>query len=298
MNYLTDKVFHTYFSGVPNGSIIFREKKAVMCAIDRRTRVQLKEAPILPREEGRAIAETMIDYEKLFRELDAYVGCAWDQDEMTLKNGAVYSHHITYTGTVEGKTVTAQLWCQRKSHGCMDILTVDQKIIGFINPGRICSEITVLAGYESVTPLTRFDDPLLSKVAYGVNPLGNIMVPCKDGVRLATEVFLPKGLEPGQKVPSIVIRTCYGKARDIDRSWHWVTRGYAFVIQDVRGRSDSDGTLEAFQHEREDADDLFNWIAAQPWSDGNIGMWGASYLGYTTTSACTSGNPHLILKSN
>ena len=42
MNYLTDKVFHTYFSGVPNGSIIFREKKAVMCAIDRRTRVQLK----------------------------------------------------------------------------------------------------------------------------------------------------------------------------------------------------------------------------------------------------------------
>lgn len=293
MNYLTDKVFHTYFSGVPNGSIIFREKKAVMCAIDRRTRVQLKEAPILPREEGRAIAETMIDYERLFRELDAYVGCAWDQDELTLKNGAVYSRHITYTGTVEGKTVTAQLWCQRKSHGCMDILTVDQKIIGFINPGRICSEITVLAGYESVTPLTRFDDPLLSKVAYGVNPLGNIMVPCKDGVRLATEVFLPNGLEPGQKVPSIVIRTCYGKARDIDRSWHWVTRGYAFVIQDVRGRSDSDGTLEAFQHEREDADDLFNWIAAQPWSDGNIGMWGASYLGYTTTSACTSGNPHL-----
>ena len=59
MNYLTDKVFHTYFSGVPNGSIIFREKKAVMCAIDRRTRVQLKEAPILPREEGRAIAETV-----------------------------------------------------------------------------------------------------------------------------------------------------------------------------------------------------------------------------------------------
>ena len=44
MNYLTAKVFHTYFSGVPNGSIIFREKKAVMCAIDRRTRVQLKES--------------------------------------------------------------------------------------------------------------------------------------------------------------------------------------------------------------------------------------------------------------
>ena len=293
MNYLTDKVFNTYFSGVPNGQIIFREKKAVMCSIDRRTRVQLKEAPILPREPGRAIAETMIDYEKLYRELDAYVSCPWDAGELTLANGAVYSRYITYTGMAGGKEVTAQLWAQRKSHGCIDVLTVDGQVIGFVNPGRICSEITVLAGYEAVTPLSRFDDPLLSKVEYGVNPLGNIMVPCRDDTRLATEVFLPEGLEPGQKVPAIVIRTCYGKARDIDRSWHWVTRGYAFVIQDVRGRSDSDGVLEPFQHEREDADDLFNWIAGQPWSDGSIGMWGASYLGYTTTSACTSGNPHL-----
>ncbi|MDR1641926.1 MAG: CocE/NonD family hydrolase, partial [Clostridiales bacterium] len=94
-------------------------------------------------------------------------------------------------------------------------------------------------------------------------------------------------------VPAIVVRTCYGKARDIHRCWHWVCRGYAFVIQDVRGRSDSDGILEPFQNERDDASDLFDWIAAQEWSDGNIGMWGASYLGFTTTSAATSGNPHL-----
>lgn len=293
MNYLTDRVFRTYFSGVPNGSIIFREKGPVMCALDRRTRAQLKEAPISPREPGRAIAETMIDYEKLARELSVYTDQAWDQDRITLSNGAVYSRYLTYTGTVAGKEVTAQLWAQRKTASCMDILTVDGKIIGFSHPGRICSEVTVLEGYESVSPLVKFDDPLLSKVEYGVNALGNIFVPCKDGTKLATEVFLPEGMAPGQKVPSIVVRTCYGKARDIDRCWHWVARGYAFVIQDVRGRSDSDGILEPFQNEREDADDLFNWIAAQPWSDGNIGMWGASYLGYTTTSACTTGNSHL-----
>ena len=216
MNYLTDKVFNTYFSGVPNGQIIFREKKAVMCSIDRRTRVQLKEAPILPREPDQAIAETMIDYEKLYRELDAYVSCPWDASELTLANGAVYSRYITYTGMAGGKEVTAQLWAQRKSHGCIDVLTVDGQVIGFVNPGRICSEITVLAGYEAVTPLSRFNDPLLSKVESGVEPLGNIMVPCRDGTRLATEVFLPEGLEPGQKVPAIVIRTCYGKARDIN----------------------------------------------------------------------------------
>lgn len=293
MSYLTGKVFNTYFSGVPNGKIIFGEKNAIMCPMDRRTRVQLKEDVILPRTPGRAIAETMIDYEKLYHNLSAYTECTWDQDRLTLSNGAVYSRYLTYTGEANGETVTVQHWAQRKVAGCIDVFTVEGKVIGFCNPGRICSEITVLEGYERVTPLTRFDDPLLSKPEYGVNHLGNIYVPCRDGKNLATEVFLPEGIAPGQKVPSIVVRTCYGKARDIDRCWHWVTRGYAFVIQDVRGRCDSDDVLEPFQHEREDADDLFNWIAEQPWSDGNIGMWGASYLGYTTTAACTAGNPHL-----
>ena len=293
MTYLTDKVFHTYFSGVPNGSIIFREKRAVMCSIDRRTRARLKEAPILPREDGRAIAETMIDYDKLFRELDAYTGCAWDQERVTLSNGAIYSRYLAYTGQVEGREVTARLWAQRRSASCIDVLTVDGRVVGFSHPGRVCSEVTVLAGYEAVSPLVKFEDPLLSRPAYGVEALGNVFVPCRDGVELATEVFLPEGRAPGERVPAIVVRTCYGKARDIDRCWHWVARGYAFVIQDVRGRSDSGGVLEPFQHEREDASDLFDWIAAQPWSDGSVGMWGASYLGYTTTSACTSGNPHL-----
>ena len=91
MNYLTDRVFRTYFSGVPNGSIIFKEKGPVMCALDRRTRAQLKEAPISPREPGRAIAETMIDYEKLARELSVYTDQAWDQDRITLSNGAGFS---------------------------------------------------------------------------------------------------------------------------------------------------------------------------------------------------------------
>ena len=292
-NYLTDQVFNTYFSGVYNGNIIFRKDKAVMCKVDRRTRAQLKEQPLGIRPPGRpsGILTTMVDYAKIYSELEAYTACAWDEARVKLSNGLEYSRHVTYTGQVNGQAVTVQLWAQRKSMGCVDVLTADGKVVGFSNPGRICSEITVLAGYEAASPLVKFDDPLLSRAQYGVNPLGNIFVPCKDGTLLATEVFLPEG--ETKKVPAIVVRTCYGKERDIDRCWHWVTRGYAFVIQDVRGRSDSDGILEPFQNEREDADDLFNWIAAQPWCDGNIGMWGASYLGYTTTAAATAGNPHL-----
>src|SRR5690606_27644999 len=132
-----------------------------------------------------------------------------------------------------------------------------------------------------------------SKAEYGIQPLGVHWVTTRDGVKLATEVFLPAGGRPGQKFPTIVVRTCYGRARDLYRCTHWVYRGYAFVIQDVRGRGDSDGELVPFYYERDDAYDLFDWIAQQEWSDGNIGMWGASYLGYTTTAAATSGHPNL-----
>ncbi|MDD5708745.1 MAG: CocE/NonD family hydrolase, partial [Kiritimatiellae bacterium] len=115
----------------------------------------------------------------------------------------------------------------------------------------------------------------------------------RDGVRLATDVYLPAGGRQDSRFPAIVVRTCYGKTRDTHRLTHWVYRGYALVIQDVRGRSDSDGELVPFYYERDDAYDLFDWIIEQPWSDGNIGMWGASYLGYTTTAAATSGHPNL-----
>ncbi len=286
MNYLHNMTFNMYFSGVYNGQITFGEKGLTVCDVDRRTRAQLKTAPYVKEKKP-----TLIDYSAIYKDLAAYAECKWDSDRVELSNKKIYSRYLTFSGIIDGKEVTTQLWAQRKQQGVLDIITCDGKIVGFSNPGRISSEIAIVPGYEKLTPLTRFDDPLMSKPLYGVNHLGNIFVPCKDGTKLATEVFLPEGATG--KVPTIVVRTCYGKERDILRCWHWVAYGYAFVIQDVRGRSDSDGVLEPFQNEREDASDLFDWIAAQDWSDGNIGMWGASYLGYTTTAAATSGNPHL-----
>ncbi len=287
-NYLIDRSFDIYYSGVYNGSITFKEKIVEVCDVDRRTRVQLKREPF-----NKDKKVTLIDYSKIHSELEAYHTCKWEGERVILSNGNEYSRYLTFTDIIDGKKVTSQLWAQRKSMGVTDIMTVDGRIIAFSNPGRISSEIAVMKGYEKLTPLTKYADPLLSKVQYGINHLGTIFVKTKDNVNLATEILLPEGLGEGEKVPAIVVRTCYGKQREVNRCWHWVARGYALVVQDVRGRSDSDGILEPFQHEREDADALFNWIAAQSWCDGNIGMWGASYLGYTTTSAATSGNPHL-----
>lgn len=285
---LLDRTFDIYFTGVYNGNITFKEKFVELCDVDRRTRAQLKREPFDKNKKN-----TLIDYLKIHDEIAAYSEAKWEGDRVTLSNGSIYSRYLAFTDKIDGKEVRSQLWAQRKSMGVLDIITVDGEIIAFSNPGRISSEIAVVKGYEKLTPLVKYDDPLLSKAEYGIHHLGTQWVKTRDGVNLATEVFLPEGLKAGEKVPAIVVRTCYGKERDILRCWHWTARGYAFVIQDVRGRSDSDGVLEPFQHEREDADDLFNWIAEQEWCDGNIGMWGASYLGYTTTAAATSGNPHL-----
>lgn len=285
---LMGKTFFHYRSGVYEGKFIFDPKGLQWCAVDPQTRVQLKYIPF-----QKEMKESLFDFVKLYEGLADYANAKWEGEKVTLSKGKRYNRYLSFSGLVEGKEVTAHLWAQRGEPPVMDVVTLDGQVIAFIMTGRISSEMLILEGHEAVTPLTKYDDPMLSKAEYGIRALGNQWVTTRDGVNLATEVFLPAGGQQGQKFPAIVIRTCYGKARDIKHCTHWVNRGYAFVVQDVRGRSDSDGELVPFYYEREDAYDLFSWIAAQEWSDGNIGMWGASYLGYTTTAAATSGHPNL-----
>ncbi len=287
-HYLMGKTFAHYRSGVYEGQFIFDPKQLLWCAVDPQTRIQLK---YIPFKQG--MKESLFDLTKLYEGLTDYANTAWEGEQVVLPNGTRYNRYLPFIGVVNGKEVETWLWAQRGAPPVMDVVTLDGQVIAFIMPGRISSEMLIEDGYETVTPFIKYADPMLSKVEYGIRELGNHWVMTRDGVRLATEVFLPAGGVPGQKFPTIVVRTCYGKARDLHRCTHWVNRGYAFVIQDVRGRSDSDGELVPFYHEREDAYDLFSWIAEQEWSDGNIGMWGASYLGYTTTAAATSGHPNL-----
>lgn len=287
-HHLVGKTFNHYRSGVYEGQFIFDAEQLLWCAVDPQTRMQLKYIPF-----ERQMQQSLFDFVALYENLADYASVDWQGQTVVLPDGTRYNRYLPFTGIVDGKEVTAQLWARRGAPPIMDVVTLDGQIIAFIMPGRISSEMLIVNGYEAVTPFTKYDDPLLSKAEYGIRPLGNQWVPTRDGVNLATEVFLPAGAEPGQKFPTIVVRTCYGKARDMHRCLHWVNRGYAFVIQDVRGRSDSDGEFVTFYYEREDAYDLFSWIAEQEWSDGNIGMWGASYLGYTTTAAATSGHPNL-----
>lgn len=125
----------------------------------------------------------------------------------------------------------------------------------------------------------------------------DLWVPMADGVRLLADVYLPTGPGIEGPFPTVLIRMPYGKTEAYcympAHGKYWARRGYACVIQDVRGRWGSEGAYEPFINEARDGYDTLDWIAAQPWCDGNIGMTGESYYGYTQWAVAPLGHPNL-----
>jgi putative CocE/NonD family hydrolase len=119
----------------------------------------------------------------------------------------------------------------------------------------------------------------------------HVPVPMRDGARLSANVFLPS---EHARVPAILVRTPYGKGQDITSNYQaFVDHGYAVVVEDVRGRYESEGAFQPLRQEPADGDDTLNWIARQPWSDGKVGMMGGSYLGIVQWKVALLNNPHL-----
>ena len=139
---------------------------------------------------------------------------------------------------------------------------------------------------------------------FGMVSSHNVMIPMRDGVRLATDVYRPAD-ENGNAVegrfPVIVGRTSYDKANPV--IWieavanAFVPRGYVVVLQDLRGRGDSEGTGDYFhtanQKEGLDGYDTIEWAAAQDWCNGKVGMVGASHGGIVQNMASLYRPPHL-----
>ena len=120
----------------------------------------------------------------------------------------------------------------------------------------------------------------------------NVRVPMRDGTLLATDVYHADGDAPA---PTIVGRTPYNKNMPAFPALveKWNRRGYHFVVQDVRGRGDSDGAFTPYVNEGPDGHDLVEWVAAQEWSDGNIINKGASYGARSGWQLALSRPPHL-----
>ena len=122
----------------------------------------------------------------------------------------------------------------------------------------------------------------------------NVAVPMRDGVILRADVRRPA--QEGQ-YPVLVFRTPYSKDEgdpDNEKTFRAaVDRGYAVVIQDVRGRFESEGEFIPYQNEGRDGYDTIEWAARQPWSDGRIGTFGLSYPGQVQWFAALENPPHL-----
>ena len=115
-----------------------------------------------------------------------------------------------------------------------------------------------------------------SHPTHPVRLLHDQKTPMRDGVRLSTDVFLPRN--PGS-YPTILLRTPYNSMRGvfIDRAVWFAARGYAVAVQDCRGRHESEGVFGAYAQEATDGYDTFEWLGNQRWCNGKIGMWGRSY---------------------
>ncbi|MBV9083942.1 MAG: CocE/NonD family hydrolase [Acidobacteriaceae bacterium] len=120
----------------------------------------------------------------------------------------------------------------------------------------------------------------------------SVLIPMRDGVRLAADVFLPAN---AHRFPAVLVRTPYNRRSRAMLSYHaFLGRGYAVVIQDTRGRYASEGVFGSIQQEGPDGNDTINWIAEQPWSNGRVAMAGSSYLGIVQWWAAIQNNRHLL----
>lgn len=147
---------------------------------------------------------------------------------------------------------------------------------------------TVLGHYMGIGP-----------AKFAVSTDRNASLTTSDGTKLIANIYRPRRAESS---PTILVRAPFNIPRiDIKSplknrllkdniiriyaidliSRMWAEQGYNVVFQGTRGRGQSEGTYHPFIHEREDGIETLNWLSAQPWFDGRLGMWGASYYAYT-----------------
>ncbi|MDP3385681.1 MAG: CocE/NonD family hydrolase [Eubacteriales bacterium] len=179
-----------------------------------------------------------------------------------------------------------------KTTPAMDIIVHKKQPIGIVSL-EYETTVYVVPGYEDYTPIKDWNEPHLSIGGHGVKLLSTHMVEMRDGIKLATDVFVPADYKNEDTLPVLLMRTPYSRKFLHACETHICDRGYAFVSQDIRGTGDSQGDFPALMDEDWDSSDTIDWIVSQAWCDGNIGSQGGSYEGYWQIQAICSGNKAL-----
>jgi putative CocE/NonD family hydrolase len=134
---------------------------------------------------------------------------------------------------------------------------------------------------------------LSPRVSTKTRVIHNLRVPMRDGVELALDLVRP--VEDLGPLPVVLFRTPYDKvsSRQGEMTQLLAEHGYIVATNDCRGRFNSDGVFRPYFDEHADGYDTVEWIAAQDWCDGNVGMLGGSYVGQTQWYAASQRPPHL-----
>lgn len=125
----------------------------------------------------------------------------------------------------------------------------------------------------------------------------NVSARMRDGITLYSDIYRP---DDNARHPAIIVRSPYNKSETTGNvlsgymsPYKFARAGYAMVIQDLRGTGVSEGEFYARRAEANDGYDSIEWLASQPWCDGNVGMCGLSHLGFTQWAAAKARPPHL-----
>lgn len=125
----------------------------------------------------------------------------------------------------------------------------------------------------------------------GVDLIWGAKIPLRDGVKLNATIYKPEKM--ASKLPVIFTLTPYIADSYHDRAYYFAQNGYVFALIDARGRGSSEGKFDPFNQEPRDGYDIVEWLAAQPWSNGKVTMWGGSYAGFNQWATLKEFPPHL-----
>jgi putative CocE/NonD family hydrolase len=125
-----------------------------------------------------------------------------------------------------------------------------------------------------------------------VDLIWGVKIPMRDAVPLNATIYLPHG---GHRTPRPVVFTLTPYISDSyhDRGMYFARNGYVFALVDARGRGSSGGSFEPLANEDQDGHDVVEWLAAQPWANGKVAMWGGSYAGFDQWSTLKEFPAHL-----
>ncbi len=149
---------------------------------------------------------------------------------------------------------------------------------------RICTRFTVFL-FLLILPC-----PLLAEGPHRVTEELDVRAVMRDGIELVADVYRP---ETQGEFPVLLQRTPYNRQGG-ETARELASHGYIVVVQDTRGRYGSEGSFYPFRHESEDGYDTVEWAARLPGSNGDVGMYGGSYVGATQMLAAIGKPPHLV----